>query len=201
MKIEKIRSIRIKWIFIIIFFLILMYDFLSFLSISNKPNNLPQDSKSVIIVLTGGPNRIEEAYSLLESDYGKKLFIAGVNPIVKKSELIRIINPNNILSKNLIFNCCVSYESKSYNTQTNALEALKWLNKNDHNEILLVTSPEHMPRSIYEFRKNAPKIKIQPWIVKNNPNKSIINFKYTKNILTEYAKLSLTKLKYLFKRS
>jgi hypothetical protein len=58
-----------------------------------------------------------------------------------------------------------------------------------------------MPRSVYEFRKNASKIKIQPWVVKNTPNKSIINFKYTKNILIEYTKLSLTKLKYLFKRS
>ena len=98
------------------------------------------------------------------------------------------------------FKCCVFYESKSHNTQTNAVETFKWLNENEYDKILLVTSPEHMPRSIYEFKKNAPEIKIQPWIVKNNSKLSLINFKYTKKIITEYTKLNLTKLKYLFKR-
>ena len=94
MEIKKVRSIGIKWIFVIIISSILIYDFLSFLSISNMPNNFPQERGGVIIVLTGGPNRIEEGYKLLEGDYGKKLFIAGVNPIVRESELIKIINPN-----------------------------------------------------------------------------------------------------------
>ena len=66
---------------------------------------------------------------------------------------------------------------------------------------MLVTSSEHMPRSLYEFKKNAPEIKIEPWIVKINSNISLINFKYTKKIFTEYAKLCLTRLKYLFRRS
>ena len=200
MEIKKIRSIRIKWIFITIISSILIYDFLSFLSISNKPNNFPQDRESIIIVLTGGPSRIEEGYKLLEDDYGKKLFIAGVNPIVRESDLIKIMNPNNLLNKVSIFKCCVFYESKSHNTQTNAVETFKWLNENEYDKILLVTSPEHMPRSIYEFKKNAPEIKIQPWIVKNNSKLSLINFKYAKKIITEYTKLNLTKLKYLFKR-
>ena len=201
MEIKKVRSIGIKWIFVIIISSILIYDFLSFLSISNKSNSFPQESGGVIIVLTGGPNRIEEGYKLLKGDYGKKLFIAGVNPIVRESELIKIINPNNLLDRDLIFNCCIFYESKSHNTKTNAIESFKWLNKNEHDKILLVTSSEHMPRSLYEFKKNAPEIKIEPWIIKINSNISLINFKYTKKIFTEYAKLCLTRLEYLFRRS
>ena len=59
------------------------------------------------------------------------LFISGVNPIVTKKDLSIILNNNNSEDKNILFNCCVYYEKKSRNTQTNSIEANKWLIKND----------------------------------------------------------------------
>ena len=76
---------------------------------------------------------------------------------------LNFLNNNNSEDKNILFNCCVYYEKKSRNTQTNSIEANKWLIKNKYNEIILVTSSYHMPRSIYEFKKNAPDIMIYPW--------------------------------------
>ena len=199
MKLKNIKSIQIKWIFISIISLILIIDFFSFISTSNNSNNFPINNNNIIIVLTGGPNRIEKGYELLEKNYGKKLFISGVNPIVKETDLKNIINPNNILSKNLLFSCCVFYEKKSYDTKTNAIESLKWLNKNNYKEILLVTSAEHMPRSLFEFKKNAPNIEIQTWVVRNKPTKFLIDLKNKKQIFIEYVKLILTRIRYLFK--
>ena len=80
----------------------------------NNSNSVPQNINKVIIVLTGGPNRIKEGYELLKKDYGKKLFISGVNPIVKKSDLINILNLNNTVNKISFFECCIFYEKKSY---------------------------------------------------------------------------------------
>ena len=79
MKLKNIKSTQIKWIFISIISLILIIDFFSFISTSNNSNNFPINNNNIIIVLTGGPNRIEKGYELLEKNYGKKLFISGVN--------------------------------------------------------------------------------------------------------------------------
>ena len=62
MEIKKVRSIGIKWIFVIIISSILIYDFLSFLSIYIMHNNFPQESGCVFLVLTVVPHSREEAY-------------------------------------------------------------------------------------------------------------------------------------------
>ena len=103
------------------------------------------------------------------------------------------------MNKISFFECCIFYEKKSYNTQTNAIETMKWLNQNKYNDILLVTSSEHMPRSLFEFKKNAPDIKVQPWIVINDSDNNLFDYKNAKKITIEYVKLVLTKIKYLFK--
>ena len=53
-----------------------------------------------------------------------------------------------------------------------------------------------MPRSIYEFKKNAPKITIYPW---NILQKEKTTFNNIKKITIEYLKFNFIRLKYLFK--
>ena len=53
-----------------------------------------------------------------------------------------------------------------------------------------------MPRSIYEFKKNAPKIIIYPW---NIAEKEKTTFNNIKKLTIEYLKFNFIRLQYLFK--
>jgi len=193
---EKIFiSAKINIISILILISFLIFDIFSFLNLGNQ-RKIINENKKAIVVLTGGPRRLEEGFQLLEREMGSTLFISGVNPIVTKKDLKKILNTNTSNKKNILFDCCVYYEKKSKNTQSNSIEANKWLTENDYNEIFLVTSTSHMPRSIYEFKKNAPKIIIHPW---NIAEKEKTTFNNLKKITIEYLKFNFIRLQYLFR--
>jgi uncharacterized SAM-binding protein YcdF (DUF218 family) len=193
---EKIYiSSKINIISLLILISFLSFDIFNFLKLGNQ-KKIINENKKAIVVLTGGPRRLEEGFQLLERKLGSALFISGVNPIVTKKDLKKILNTNNSNKKNILFDCCVYYEKKSKNTQSNSIEANKWLTENDYNEIFLVTSTSHMPRSIYEFKKNAPKIIIYPW---NIAEKEKTTFNNLKKITIEYLKFNFIRLQYLFR--
>jgi uncharacterized SAM-binding protein YcdF (DUF218 family) len=193
---EKIYiSSKINIISLLILISFLSFDIFNFLKLGNQ-KKIINENKKAIVVLTGGPRRLEEGFQLLERKLGSALFISGVNPIVTKKDLKKILNINNSNKKNILFDCCVYYEKKSKNTQSNSIEANKWLTENDYNEIFLVTSTSHMPRSIYEFKKNAPKIIIYPW---NIAEKEKTTFNNLKKITIEYLKFNFIRLQYLFR--
>jgi uncharacterized SAM-binding protein YcdF (DUF218 family) len=193
---EKIYiSSKINIISLLILISFLSFDIFNFLKLGNQ-KKIINENKKAIVVLTGGPRRLEEGFQLLERKLGSALFISGVKPIVTKKDLKKILNTNNSNKKNILFDCCVYYEKKSKNTQSNSIEANKWLTENDYNEIFLVTSTSHMPRSIYEFKKNAPKIIIYPW---NIAEKEKTTFNNLKKITIEYLKFNFIRLQYLFR--
>ena len=53
-----------------------------------------------------------------------------------------------------------------------------------------------MPRSIYEFKKNAPKIVIYPWNITQKEKTIFISMK---KLTIEYLKFNFIRLKYFFK--
>ena len=118
------------------------------------------------------------------------MFISGVNPIVKKNELRKIIIPNNSTEKISLFDCCVFIGKEAKNTKTNAVEVIKWMKKNNMISAILVTSDTHLPRSILEFQNNTNHIKITSWPVKTNSN-NFINFS------KEFLRFSFVRIKYL----
>ncbi len=173
------------------FFLIslLLKDYLDFLNFSDN-QNYSQNKFDVIVVLTGGPNRIKEGFQLLEKNFSKKIFISGVNPIVKKNDLKKIINENDDPEKDNLINCCLYLGKKATNTKSNAIEVTKWMSKNNLNSAILVTSDIHLPRSILEFQNNANHIRIATWPVSSDN----LNWR---NFLLEYLRFSLVRIKYL----
>ena len=188
-------STKIKIISLLILISFLSFDIFNFLNLGNQ-KEIINENKKAIVVLTGGPRRLEEGFQLLEKKMGGALLISGVNPIVTEKDLKKILNANISNKKNILFDCCVYYEKKSENTQSNSIEANKWLTENEYNEIFLVTSSSHMPRSIYEFKKNAPKITIYPW---NIDEKEKTTFNNIKKLTIEYLKFNFIRLQYLFK--
>ncbi len=117
----------------------------------------PYEKAEAIVVLTGGKNRVVEGFNLLEKDAAPILFISGVHPDVKVSELIDLWKKGHQHMQ-----CCVILGYQAGNTAGNALETSKWIKEKGFKTIRLVTSDYHMPRTLLNFSLSAPDISIIP---------------------------------------
>ena len=110
-----------------------------------------------IVVLTGGSNRIQTGLALLQSGIGKKLFVSGVYHGVEVNELLTAFQES--LPQ---FKCCVVLGYEADNTHGNAIETSGWLTEEGYQSLRLVTAAYHMPRSLLEFERAMPGIKVIP---------------------------------------
>ncbi len=108
-----------------------------------------------IIVLTGGPKRIEEGLSLLAHKKSGKLLISGVHPDVKLDEIKRLWKGNTPLPE-----CCIELGQQARTTLQNAQETKDWVRAHDIHSIRLVTANYHMPRAMIEIRAVLPDVQI-----------------------------------------
>ena len=125
---------------------------------------LPTDPKDIttltdaIVVLTGSKGRVQYGFSLMQQGLAKKLFISGVNPKVKMSELIELqkIKPDHptLPQTHLGYN--------AQNTVENASETALWAKQEEVQSIRLVTANYHIWRSMIEFSKSLPGVSIIP---------------------------------------
>ena len=117
---------------------------------------MPTDEKTDgIVVLTGGKNRLQEAVRLLENEFATRLFISGVNASVTEDELFALLGSSKKLSQ-----CCIESGTAARNTVGNAREIAQWVAANNIASIRVVTSLEHMPRSLVEMRRLMPHIRM-----------------------------------------
>lgn len=110
-----------------------------------------------IVVLTGAGLRISEAARLLKAKRGGRLLISGVHPRVSTADIAKISG----LDADLL-DCCVDIDTKALDTVGNAAETRAWLDRHDFKSLILVTSNYHMPRSLAEFARVAPGVRIEP---------------------------------------
>ena len=108
-----------------------------------------------IVVVTGGSARIAKALELLAEKKAERLLISGVNPLTKVADL-QEMNP----AHRDLFECCVEIERKAEDTIGNAVETKKWNDVQKSGSLILVTSGYHLPRSLLEFRRAMPDVKI-----------------------------------------
>jgi uncharacterized SAM-binding protein YcdF (DUF218 family) len=103
-----------------------------------------------IVVLTGGRGRVEEGIRLYRDNRGDWLFLVGVDPSVRKSDLLRgqLEGPRE---------AGVILEKVSRNTLENALYARELVLKHQTGSIRLLTSRYHMQRAVLIFRNVLPK--------------------------------------------
>ena len=154
------------------------------------------DSKTdAIVVLTGGSRRFDESLRLLYEQKAQKLFVSGVgvDTDLNSMLLLSAYVPKNIaeLAKNIE----LGYDAQ--NTKGNAEEVAKWVQKNNIKSIRLVTGNYHLKRSIIEFNKVMPDIKIIPHPV--TPEQFSLDQWWTssamkKLLVTEYNKYLVAKL-------
>jgi uncharacterized SAM-binding protein YcdF (DUF218 family) len=108
-----------------------------------------------IVVLTGGSLRVQSGITLLASGKAKKLFISGVYHGTDVAALLRVSHqaPEHVA-------CCIVLGHEADNTLGNALETAQWMHQEGFHSLRLVTASYHMPRSLLEFSRAMPEIRI-----------------------------------------
>jgi len=104
-----------------------------------------------IVVLTGTPERLPEAVSLLKDGKGKRLLVSGVNPDVTREELRSALK----VEENL-FACCIDLDWRAADTIGNAAETAAWAKKHQMHRLIVVTSTYHLPRALKELEATLP---------------------------------------------
>jgi uncharacterized SAM-binding protein YcdF (DUF218 family) len=128
------------------------------LFVENIPRSKPDDTLTdAVVVLTGGPGRINRGIELLASEKARELLISGVGADVPMRDLIS----DNALPKSRL-ECCVTLGRAARDTRENAIEAAGWAASRNIVSIRLVTSDFHMPRSLLEFERRLPQLQIIP---------------------------------------
>lgn len=139
---------------LILFLLVWLGGYLWFIN-KLTGNEFHENMKTdAIVVLTGGQNRLNVAVKLLEDGLAEKLYISGVDEKVTRAELLGLLGSTKELEE-----CCIESGNQAADTVGNAIETLEWIQQNNIESLRVVTSLEHMPRAMVEFRRFMPEIK------------------------------------------
>jgi len=130
-----------------------MLGFLVFANATTRPVNDASPRAAAIVALTGGAQRIRAAGQLLQSKQAGRLLISGVNRVVSRAKLRRMLAIDSEL-----FACCVDIDYAAQNTRGNAVETRKWAMKHEFDSLIVVTSSYHMPRSLTELSHLLPAV-------------------------------------------
>ncbi|TPE58601.1 YdcF family protein [Sandaracinobacter neustonicus] len=104
-----------------------------------------------VVVLTGGPGRLDRGAEVLKAGLAERLLVSGVHPSVKPAELAKAAGiPEKLAS------CKVDLGFKADSTRTNAIEVSDWVARNRFKSIRLVTAAYHMPRAHAELAARLP---------------------------------------------
>jgi uncharacterized SAM-binding protein YcdF (DUF218 family) len=125
-----------------------------------EPPEKPQ-ALDAIVALTGGSNRLENAFNLLDLKLGKKVFISGVYHGVEVRELLDQWKNEDHAE----LDCCVVLGFEADNTIGNARETIAWMKKEGYTSLYLVTANYHMKRALLAFHRLGPEMTIVPYPV------------------------------------
>ena len=104
-----------------------------------------------VVVLTGGPGRLDRGAQVLKAGLAQRLLVSGVHPSVKPKELAKAAGiPDKLAS------CKVDMGFQADSTRTNAVEVADWVARNKFKSIRLVTASYHMPRARAELEARLP---------------------------------------------
>ena len=117
----------------------------------------PTTSTDALIVLTGGSERLDTGLALLAEGKAEKLFVSGVHRGVEVQALLHLAHATPAKVE-----CCIVLGHAADSTRGNALESAAWMASEHRRSLRLVTGAYHMPRSLLEFRRAMPDVKIIP---------------------------------------
>ncbi|HVJ33704.1 MAG TPA: YdcF family protein [Terriglobia bacterium] len=121
-----------------------------------------QSRTDVVVVLTGGGERVGEGFELLSRGLAPQLYISGVAEGVTLDDLTRkVAEAGGNLPSEAMLKCCVSID-RAQNTTGNAVASTQWFAEQHIQSIRLVTANYHMNRSLLEFRRAKSGLTVVP---------------------------------------
>jgi uncharacterized SAM-binding protein YcdF (DUF218 family) len=138
-----------------------------------------------VIVLTGGPGRLQHALAALDRGKAKRMLISGVDRQVKPHELaIAYHIPARLMAR-------IDLGHESVDTRSNADEAEAWIEHNHYRSIRLITTNWHMPRAKLELvRVRRTGVSILADAVPSEPSLRVLVREYNKFLLRCAASLA-----------
>jgi len=131
-----------------------------------SPDEVADQPTDAAVVLTGGGGRIETGLVLLEQRRTKKLFVSGVHEDVDLDALLESLPPGGVPRPDAaMVACCITLGHNAADTKENAEETAAWIRAEGFGSLSLVTADYHMPRSLLEFHRAMPEIRILPYPV------------------------------------
>lgn len=118
--------------------------FCAFLFAMGRPDD--KTRTDAIVVVTGGPGRIDRGLDLLAEGRGRRMLVSGVDPSVRPRELAAQ-HPGS----RRWFDCCVDLGQEAIDTRSNGEETADWVRERGYTSVRLVTADWHMPRARMEL--------------------------------------------------
>ncbi|HEX8670198.1 MAG TPA: YdcF family protein [Allosphingosinicella sp.] len=146
----------------------------------------PADDRQTdaIVVLTGGPKRIERGLDLLGRHRAKRMLVSGVARTVRPGELAVQYGAAPL------FTCCIDLGREAVDTRSNAEEVARWVGERKFASIRLVTTDWHMPRARFEIARQLPgNVRVVGDAVESNPRFRQLFMEYNKYLLRRAAVL------------
>lgn len=135
----------------------------------DSPPAPPLMEADAIVVLTGGSNRLQAGFELLDKGFGKQLFVSGVYQGVEVRELIDLMHGENLQlttdddKERIAQKVVLGFDAND--TIGNADETASWMHQQGYKTFYLVTANYHMRRALLEFAEKAPDLKPIPYPV------------------------------------
>jgi uncharacterized SAM-binding protein YcdF (DUF218 family) len=133
--------------------------FASFLYFASRDVPFPPHVDA-IVVLTGGPDRVEAALRLLANGEADRLLVSGAGEKTDLADLARFagIDPAPLEQQ-------VTLGHQAHSTHGNALETASWAREQGIGTLLVVTTWFHVPRALVELRRVMPTVTTHPYPV------------------------------------
>lgn len=138
-----------------------------------------------VVVLTGGPGRIQRGIEVLNKGWSEKMLVSGVDREVKSGEFAAEYHVDRATMR-----CCVELGYRSTDTRSNALETARWIATNHLKSVRLVTTDWHMRRAAFDLSQVAPKgTTIVEDAVRSKPEPRTLLVEYNKLLARRVAVL------------
>jgi len=156
----------IRWT-IRIFALILAAYLLGYAAFAlTLPKPAGEERTEAIVVLTGGPGRLERGFERMARGLAPNMLISGVPRTVRPQDYAQEYDVDPSL-----FQARIALGQDSVDTRSNAEEVARWLARRRYHSIRLVTSDVHMRRARFEIgRRVGSDVSIVEDAVATNPD-------------------------------
>ncbi|AGH50632.1 MULTISPECIES: YdcF family protein [Sphingomonadales] len=145
----------------------------------------PADDRTTdaIVVLTGGPGRIQRGLHLLERNKAKRMLVSGADRRVRPAEFAEAYG-----APLKLVDCCVDLGNEAVDTRSNADETVEWVTRHHYRSVRLVTTDWHMRRARFELsRVLGGNVLLLADAVPSEPGLGVLFTEYHKYLLRRVA--------------